>query len=87
MTMSRTTLPKRKLYPLVTAGMLLMAVVLLLIALDYISLGLLLLGYGVGIHALIRGVLEWTESIRTFYWWWLVGGIILLVVIFFHLFP
>ncbi|WP_079476317.1 hypothetical protein [Marinococcus halophilus] len=67
MAMSRSALPKRKLYPLVTAGMLLMAVVLLLIALDYTSLGLLLLGYGIGIHALIRGVLEWTESIRTFY--------------------
>lgn len=87
MTTSRTTLPKRKLYPLVTAGMLLMAVVLLLIALDYTSMGLLLLGYGVGIHALTRGVLEWSEGLRTFYWWLLLGAIILLLMLSFHLVP
>lgn len=87
MTTSRITLPKRKLYPLVTVGMLLMAIVLTLLALDYISTGLLLLGYGVGIHALLRAALEWTEGIRTFYWWLLVGGIILSIMIFFHLFP
>ncbi|WP_079473934.1 hypothetical protein [Marinococcus halophilus] len=87
MTTSRTTLPKRKLYPLVTAGMLLMAVVLLLIAFDYTSMGLLLLGYGVGVHVLIRGALEWNEGIRTFYWWLLLGAIILLLMLFFYVIP
>lgn len=87
MTTSRTTLPKRKLYPLVTAGMLLMAVVLTLIALEYTRTGVLLLVYGVGAQLIVRAVLEWTEGIRTFYWRLLLGAAILLVMLSFHLVP
>ena len=87
MTTSRTTLPKRKLYPLITAGMLLMAVVLTLFALDYTRPGLLLLVYGVGAQLIVRAVLEWTEGIRTFYWRLLLGAAILLVMLSFHLVP
>lgn len=87
MTTSRTTLPKRKLYPLVTAGMLLMAAVLTLVALEYTRTGVLLLVYGVGTQLIVRAVLEWTEGIRTFYWRLLLGAAILLVMLSFHLVP